>query len=102
MCPQAASLQALSSDPDPALRALASEEAAELREKIASIEQSLLLTLLPRDADDERSNIIVEVRAGAGGDEAALFAGELLSMYQRCGKMTRWMLECHVDDVFDV
>lgn len=75
--------EALASDADEGIRQLALEEQAELQGRVEDLEQELLVQLLPKDSDDERS-IIVEVRAGAGGDEAALFAVDLLNMYQRC------------------
>jgi peptide chain release factor 1 len=74
---------------DPELRALAEEERATLKEKFARLERDLQLKLLPKDAADN-SSAIVEVRAGTGGDEAALFAGELLRMYQRYAQLMGW------------
>ena len=62
------------------MRALAEEERAELKERVAALEHELQIQLLPKDAADS-SSAIVEIRAGTGGDEAALFAGDLLNMY---------------------
>src|SRR5688572_10536137 len=67
---------------DPEMRELAEDEAARLREEMPTLEQALRIALLPRDAADARPAII-EIRPGTGGDEAALFAGDLLSMYRR-------------------
>ena len=74
---------------DPELRAMAEEERAELKGTFANLERELQLKLLPRDAADS-SSAIVEIRAGTGGDEAALFAGDLLRMYQRYAQLTGW------------
>ena len=70
----------LLSDPDPDLRALASAELKETKEAIVRIEGELTILLLPRDPNDEK-NVIVEIRAGAGGEEAALFSAVLYRMY---------------------
>jgi peptide chain release factor 1 len=77
---------------DPELRAMAEEERAELKGKFANLERELQLKLLPKDAADS-SSAIVEVRAGTGGDEAALFAADLLRMYQRYAQLTGWRTE---------
>jgi len=79
-------------DGDADLRALAKGELARLRGRMAELEAELRALLLPRDPFDER-NIIVEVRAGTGGDEAALFAGELFRMYSRYAERHRWKSE---------
>ncbi|MFA7495529.1 MAG: peptide chain release factor 1 [Acidithiobacillus sp.] len=67
---------------DPELRAMASEEMAATAADLAALEESLRLRLLPKDPNDDR-NVFVEVRAGTGGEEAALFAGDLVRMYSR-------------------
>ena len=67
---------------DPEMKALAEEEVQALRERLPELEMRVRMSLVPKDADDER-NAILEVRAGTGGDEAALFAAELFRMYQR-------------------
>ena len=64
------------------MRGLAESERAEARVRLAVLEQKLRVALLPKDAADEKSAIL-EIRAGTGGDEAALFAGDLFRMYQR-------------------
>ena len=68
---------------------MAEAEIAELRPRIEAMEQEIRILLLPRDAADEKS-VILEVRAGTGGDEAALFAGDLLRMYQRYADIMGW------------
>ena len=71
---------------------LAQEERAEMKERIPQIERELQLLLLPKDKDDD-ANIIIEVRAGTGGDEAALFAGDLFRMYERHAAKQGWKVE---------
>lgn len=71
---------------------LAQEERAALKERIPQIERELQLLLLPKDKDDD-ANIIIEVRAGTGGDEAALFAGDLFRMYERHAAKQGWKVE---------
>jgi peptide chain release factor 1 len=83
---------ALANDSDPELRALAEEERAALKDRFALLERELQLKLLPKDATDS-SSAIVEVRAGTGGDEAALFAADLLRMYQRFAQLMGWRTE---------
>ena len=73
----------------PELRDMADLELKELRAKIDQIEQELRLMLVPRDPRDEK-NIFLEIRAGAGGDEAGLFAAELFRMYSRYAEKKRW------------
>jgi len=77
---------------DGELKAMAQEEFAELRERLAQADRALALALLPRDAADARSAIL-EIRAGTGGDEAALFAGDLFRMYQRFADGQGWRTE---------
>ena len=74
------------------LRELAVHEADEIREKLPQAERALAIILLPKDAADERAAML-EVRAGTGGDEAALFAGDLLRMYQRFAEEQGWKFE---------
>jgi peptide chain release factor 1 len=74
------------------LRAMAGEEVADLRDKIVVAERTLALKLLPKDAADERAAML-EIRAGTGGDEAALFAGDLFRMYQRYAEERGWRVE---------
>jgi peptide chain release factor 1 len=77
---------------DPEMRALAEAEVDSLAKRREALEASLQLLLLPKDPADER-NIILEIRAGAGGEEAALFAAELLRMYTRYAEGQRWKIE---------
>lgn len=74
---------------DAAMRRLAEEEFFALKQQLPDFERSIRIALLPKDAADERS-VIIEVRAGTGGEEAALFAGELLEMYQRYAAVRGW------------
>ncbi len=85
---------ALISDPstDSEMRALAEQERAELKVALEKLEHELKVQLLPKDAADA-SSAILEIRAGTGGDEAALFAGDLLKMYQRYCSLQGWKVE---------
>ncbi|MFC7705039.1 peptide chain release factor 1 [Plastorhodobacter daqingensis] len=82
--------QAMLSDPE--LRALAEDELPRLRARLPGLEQALQLALLPKDAADARPAII-EIRPGTGGDEAALFAGDLLRMYQKYAEAQGWRFQ---------
>ena len=86
--------EALIADPatDSEMRGMAEQERAELRDRLTALDQALKIQLLPRDAADD-SSAIVEIRAGTGGDEAALFAGDLLGMYQRYCALQGWKTE---------
>ncbi|PWG02267.1 peptide chain release factor 1 [Sphingosinicella humi] len=77
---------------DPEMRELAAEEAETIRKRLPEAERELALKLLPRDAADERPAML-EIRAGTGGDEAALFAGDLFRMYQRFAEEQGWRVE---------
>jgi peptide chain release factor 1 len=77
---------------DPEIKALAESEAAALAPRLAALEQELKSLLLPRDPRDER-NVIVEIRAGAGGEEAGLFAADLFRMYTRYAEKHNWKTE---------
>ena len=77
---------------DPEMRDMAQEELKEARSKSEALEQQLQMLLLPRDPDDER-HCFIEVRAGTGGDEAAIFAGDLFRMYSRYAESRRWRVE---------
>jgi len=77
---------------DSEMRSMAEAERPELEARRAALEQELRLALLPKDAMDER-NVILEIRAGTGGDEAALFAGNLFRMYERYAASQRWTVE---------
>ena len=84
--------EALQSDGDEELRLLADEQAAEARETMESLREELKLLLLPKDPDDDK-NVVVEIRAGAGGEEAALFAAVLYRMYSMYADSHRFTLE---------
>jgi peptide chain release factor 1 len=88
----AAAKEMAGADGDPEMQALAEEEMQSLRERLPELELTIKMALLPRDEDDER-NAILEVRAGTGGEEAALFAAELFRMYQRYAALRGWRFE---------
>ena len=79
-------------DADPEMRAMAKEEVARLQPELAASEEKLKVLLLPKDPNDEK-NVILEVRAGTGGEEAALFAAEVFRMYLRYAERNRWKVE---------
>jgi peptide chain release factor 1 len=85
-----AEAEAMLADPD--MREMAEAEAASLREKIPALRDALRRSLLPKDEADE-GNAILEIRAGTGGDEAALFAADLMDMYRRFAELQRWKFE---------
>jgi len=85
-----ASAQDMTSDPE--MRELAEAEIKAGRERVVGIEEELQRLLLPRDPNDER-NIFLEIRAGTGGDESALFAGDLFRMYARYAERNRWQVD---------
>lgn len=82
----------LVNEKDDDLREMAREEIAELEPKVPKMEEEIKLLLIPADPDDSK-NAIVEIRAGAGGDEAAIFAGDLFRMYQHFAENKGWKLE---------
>jgi len=82
--------EAMATDPD--MKAMAEEEAEELRKRLPELERTVKRMLLPKDAADEK-NAILEIRAGTGGDEAALFAADLFRMYQRYAAEKGWKFE---------
>ncbi|MBH9391821.1 peptide chain release factor 1 [Pseudomonas aeruginosa] len=84
--------QALLKDSDPELRDLAEEEVAEARGRLAALGDSLQRMLLPKDPNDSR-NVFLEIRAGTGGDEAAIFSGDLFRMYSRYAERQGWRIE---------
>ncbi len=86
------SLSMLEGENDEEMREMLKEELSSAREKIAELETRLKVLLLPRDPNDDK-NVIVEIRAGAGGDEAALFAAEIYRMYAHYVETRRWKLE---------
>ena len=81
--------RSLESDDDPAIRELAREDVAVLGTELEELEARIGTLLIPSDRDDER-NVFLEVRAGTGGDEAAIFAGDLFRMYSRYAEETGW------------
>src|SRR6266568_1122883 len=82
----------LADEKDPEMRAYAQEELDKLEPRVAGIEEELKVLLLPKDPNDEK-NVIVEIRAGTGGDEATLFAAEMFRMYDRYAETQRWKVE---------
>jgi len=84
--------EAMLRESDPELREMAAEELEHNQARCAGLEQELRVLLLPRDPNDD-NNIFLEVRAGTGGDEAALFAGDLFRMYQRYAESRGWPIE---------
>jgi peptide chain release factor 1 len=79
-------------EPDAELRAMAQQEVAQLEPEKLKIEDQLKVLLLPKDPNDER-NVVLEIRAGTGGDEATLFAAEIFRMYTRYGETQGWKFE---------
>ena len=86
------SLSMLEGENDEEMREMLKEELSGAREKITELEQKLKVLLLPKDPNDDK-NVIVEIRAGAGGDEAALFAAEIYRMYVHYAESRRWKAE---------
>ena len=86
---------------DQEMRELAREEVKDLEERIKATEDRLALLLIPKDPMDEK-NVMLEIRAGTGGDEASLFAGDLLRMYHRYADSLRWRMEVMSSSASDV
>lgn len=87
-------------DADKELREMVEEDLSGLKQRIEESEHAIKILLLPKDVDDEK-NVILEIRAGTGGEEASLFAGDLLRMYQRFADMQGWkneIIELHESD----
>jgi peptide chain release factor 1 len=84
--------KAMLTESDPDIRAMAEEEIAQLEEREPKLEEELKVMLLPKDPNDEK-NVVVEIRAGTGGDEASLFAAEMFRMYTRFAELHRWKVE---------
>jgi peptide chain release factor 1 len=82
----------LADETDPEMRAYAQEELDRLQGRVARVEEELKVLLLPKDPNDEK-NVIIEIRAGTGGDEATLFAAEMFRMYDRYAESQRWKVE---------
>ncbi len=87
-----AEARAMIAEADLEMRAMAADEIAALEPREAAIEEELRLLLLPKDPNDEK-NVILEIRAGTGGDEASLFAAEVFRMYTRFAEQHRWKVE---------
>ena len=86
---------------DPEMKEFAQEEIEAGKDRLAALEMELQKMLLPKDANDER-NIFLEIRAGTGGDESALFAGDLLRMYTRFAERNRWQVEMVSESASDL
>lgn len=86
------SLELLEEETDEEMREMAKEELADAKKQVEELENDLRILLLPKDPNDEK-NVIVEIRAGAGGDEAALFAAEIFRMYKNYAEGRRWKVE---------
>ena len=86
------SLEMLEEESDEEMRELAKEELNDNKKRVEELEQELKILLLPKDPNDEK-NVIVEIRAGAGGDEAALFVAEIYRMYMHYAESQRWKVE---------
>ena len=86
------SLSLLEEESDEEMKELAKEELSESKKRVEELEQELKILLLPKDPNDDK-NVIVEIRAGAGGDEAALFAAEIYRMYVHYADSRRWKTE---------
>jgi peptide chain release factor 1 len=82
----------LADESDPEMRAYAQDELTQLEARVLQVEADLKLLLLPKDPNDEK-NVVLEIRAGTGGDEATLFAAEIFRMYTRYAESQRWKVE---------
>ncbi len=87
-----AEARAMLADSDPEVRAMAAEELEQLEVRLPKVEEEMKLMLLPKDPNDEK-NVVLEIRAGTGGDEASLFAAEVFRMYTRLAEQHRWKVE---------
>jgi len=86
---------------DPEMGSMAKEELQSLKEKLPGLEKDVSLLLLPKDKDDSAS-VVLEIRAGTGGDEAAIFAGDLFAMYSRYAQLQGWKVEVESDSAADM
>jgi len=82
----------LADETDAEMKAYAQDELAQLEERLTSVQEELKILLLPKDPNDEK-NVVLEIRAGTGGDEASLFAAEMFRMYTRFAEQHRWRVE---------
>jgi peptide chain release factor 1 len=87
-----ADAQAMLQETDPDIRVMAQEELTELEKRAPGLEEALKVMLLPKDPNDDK-NVIIEIRAGTGGDEASLFVAEVFRMYSRFAELHRWKVE---------
>jgi peptide chain release factor 1 len=87
-----ADAQSMLAEPDEEIRAMAADELAQLEARLPKIEADLKVMLLPKDPNDEK-NVVLEIRAGTGGDEASLFVAEVFKMYVRFAEQHRWKVE---------
>ncbi len=93
------SLEMLDAESDEEMKEMLKDELADAKRRVASLEDTLKVLLLPKDPNDDK-NVIVEIRAGAGGDEAALFAAEIYRMYVKYAEGRRWRVELiNVDEI---
>ena len=93
------SIAMLEEESDEDMREMLKEELADAKKRVEELEQTLKILLLPKDPNDDR-NVIVEIRAGAGGDEAALFAAEMYRLYVHYAESQRWKIETiNVDEI---
>ena len=93
------SLALLDEETDEDMKEMLKEELASAKKRVEELEQKLKILLLPKDPNDDK-NVIVEIRAGAGGDEAALFAAEIYRMYVHYAESQRWKVELlSVDEI---
>jgi peptide chain release factor 1 len=86
------SREIISQETDEEMRAMAKDELASLEERLTSLESRIRVLLLPKDRDDDK-NVVIEIRGGTGGEEAALFAADLFRMYTRFAERERWSVE---------
>lgn len=84
--------QEMQKDPDPDMRAMANDEILSTKDELEKLEAALQLLLLPKDSKD-KLNVFIEIRAGTGGDEAAIFSGDLFRMYSRFAETQNWRME---------
>ena len=96
-----ADAKAMLAEDDPEIRAMATDELATLEPRLAATEDQLKLLLLPKDPNDEK-NIVIELRAATGGDEASLFVAEVFRMYLRFAEQHRWKVEVLSESTSDV
>ncbi len=87
-----ADAKSMFAESDPDIRAMAEEELAQLEPRLATVEEEIKVLLLPKDPNDDK-NIVIELRAGTGGDEASLFVAEMFRLYLRFAEQNKWKVE---------